>query len=291
MKIFNYLFVFIALIAANSGFAVIVETDDFSPILEAVQAVDDSALVAFDVHDVLTVPADQLLRFPYKARLKQVLAEVAAQNGPDEAAMLETAVKRQHRVELADPSMGEVLQIVKARPLRAIALTNARTGDLDGEVLREDLLFSRLRSVGIDFSDSFPDRSFTMMDCFGGEGLEETPAFKNGVVFTCHLPKGVVLQSFLKKIGFRPSKIVFVDDKRINLESVEALCKEENIPFIGFHYTASKHCPSTPLNEVRAEFQLAILREERRWMSDEEADERLGLVEIQKLRRENACCG
>jgi hypothetical protein len=277
MRLFNYLFVFITLFAANTGFAEIVEVDDIFPILEAVQTVDHGSLIVFDVHDVLTIPADQVLKHAYKARLKHVLAEVAVHKGDDEAAMLEVAVKRQHRVELVEPLMGKLLQILKARSLRAIALTNARTGELDGELLREDLLFSRLRSVGIDFTDSFPGFSFVMTDCFDGQSLEGAPAFKNGVVFTCHLPKGVVLQSFLNKVEFQPAQIVFVDDKRSNLESVEAFCKKTNIPFIGFHYIGSTRCSSVPLNEMRAEFQLTILREEGLWLSDKEADERLSL--------------
>lgn len=275
MKSFCVQFLLITSFLLNHLLAEITTTDDLTPIYEAVQAVDEHALVIFDVNDVLMIPADQLLRKPYKTRFKEAIARVAALRGSETASSLEIIVKRHHRVVLVDPKMVSMLNILKKKSVTTIALTNAGSGVMKGGGTREDLMLEQLRSVGIDFRGSFP--SLDVMSFAGdmpsGEG--GAPLFKNGVIFTGFLSKGQVLQSFLQKVDFHPSQIVFVDDKQINLESVETFCTEKRIPFRGFRYTGSENHGKEALNEKRAELQLSLLTTEKRWADDEEANQLL----------------
>jgi hypothetical protein len=74
-----------------------------------------------------------------------------------------------------------------------------------------------------------------------------------------------------KSAGLFFNKIIFIDDKRENLESVRKFCQKSKTPFVGIEYTAVKDAPATPLNKERAAFQFKLLEEEKRWLSDEEA--------------------
>lgn len=49
-----------------------------------------------------------------------------------------------------------------------------------------------------------------------------------------------LFKKFLVEIQQKPKKIVFIDDKRKNLEEFEAIATQE-IDFTGVHYTAIKH--------------------------------------------------
>ena len=77
---------------------------------------------------------------------------------------------------------------------------------------------------------------------------------------------------FLQYAGIAPKKIIFVDDKRKHLESVEEIAKSHDIPFIGIEYTAAGDIPASPLNEKRADLQYKVLEKEKKWISDSEAD-------------------
>ena len=63
--------------------------------------------------------------------------------------------------------------------------------------------------------------------------------YRDGIIF-CEggiNDKGVVLFRILELAGFKPKKIVFVDDKYGHLVSLEQECVERNIPFVGIRYS------------------------------------------------------
>jgi hypothetical protein len=97
--------------------------------------------------------------------------------------------------------------------------------------------------------------------------------FKKGILFTCNVPKGKVLEAFLKRLKWKPSKIVFTDDKMKHLESVRDFCQRAHIPFQGFQYTAVEQMPKMPINKKRADLQFKTLAEQEKWLSDVEADQ------------------
>ena len=68
---------------------------------------------------------------------------------------------------------------------------------------------------------------------------------------------------------------IFIDDRKVNIESVEAMAKNNGIEFVGIEYTASKDKKIAPLNQKRARLQLLVLEKEQRWLSDEEASKAL----------------
>lgn len=269
-------FLLFAWAAVFSGcvFGQIRTADDLKPIFEATQSLDSHALVVFDVHDVLTMPKDQILKKPYKYLFKEALQQIADVDGEKEATSLENIVKKKHTVMLVDPAIISLLATLQERGVRALALTNARAGDSEGWV-REDLLISRLQSLGIDLSGSFPSLSCLSLEDSEVSSRAGSLLFVKGVIFTSQTPKGLVLKEFLRKSGFCPSQIIFVDDKVTNLESVQTFCTEAGIPFIGFQYTAVEKQGTDVLDKKRAQLQLQVLKSEQRWIDDEEATQML----------------
>lgn len=64
--------------------------------------------------------------------------------------------------------------------------------------------------------------------------------FSKGI-FLCgpKVPKGKALLEFLTKIALKPSRVVMLDDREENLESLEADLKSAKIPFVGHRYGAA----------------------------------------------------
>ena len=101
------------------------------------------------------------------------------------------------------------------------------------------------------------------------DGLADFPyqhrlfTYKNGLIQTNQPYKGDALKEFLIKLNVLPSKIIFIDDMRQQLQSVEKICAEMQILFVGFHYTGGEK--NGCFDEISASFQLTTLVEQHRW--------------------------
>jgi hypothetical protein len=141
----------------------------------------------------------------------------------------------------------------------------------------EDWRYGELSKNGYHFDLSWPSlKAKTFEGLEKGQSLSTKshamPVFVKGIVFTNTVSKGQALNAFLKYAQFTPKKIIFIDDKRKYLESVEEIASAHNIPFMGIEYTAAHDIQGEPLNEKRADLQYDVLKKEKKWISDIEAD-------------------
>lgn len=127
--------------------------------------------------------------------------------------------------------------------------------------LTEDLL----KEIHVDFSRSQLPPAFKNLD----KSLF-APYYRNGILYANHMEKGDFLKEILQSTGYRPSKIIFVDDKRDSLETVETALKELGIPFAGFWYTRTA-LDHHNFSLMIAHVQLAKLIFEARLLSNDEA--------------------
>jgi hypothetical protein len=78
------------------------------------------------------------------------------------------------------------------------------------------------------------------------------PVHIRGLLFTNgkNCSKGELLVAYLKKIGERPGRVIFVDDKEDNLKSAESalLNYDQGIDFLGLHYLGANSYPSRPIS-------------------------------------------
>lgn len=69
------------------------------------------------------------------------------------------------------------------------------------------------------------------------DDLKEPAYYDNGILFSgLHTTKGDALQTFLKKISYKPKLLVAIDDQRDNLVSFEKMARIMGIEFIGLRY-------------------------------------------------------
>jgi hypothetical protein len=125
------------------------------------------------------------------------------------------------------------------------------------------LRVDRLRQNGIIFSFENLYKRVLWSDNAG---------YDSGVIFSGRRSKGDALRYFLDNIAkYKPQRIVFVDDNVAWLKSVNSMCEQMGINFVGFHYKAAVFDKDEELCPEVAKFQLQMLYEKGVWMDDDEA--------------------
>lgn len=119
----------------------------------------------------------------------------------------------------------------------------------------------QLKTAGYDFKKSILPTEWSELD----------PAtFKNGVFYAGAVKKGPFLKALIEKTGYRPAKIVFIDDKKDQVLGVEKAAEELGIPYVGIVYL---HCDIAHANysDGAAHLQLQYFTRDNIKLSDEEA--------------------
>ncbi len=270
MNRFLYVLFFVLLCFINTSFADILRTSDFRYIQNQILREDRNSLIIFDIDDVLLWPVDQILKLHNRQYLTgrarvlgQRIASLAVQD-------LSSIVLLQHESRLVDPRMVSLIKRVQARGIKVLALTNCYTGPFGRMESLETWRIKKLKEFGYHFdrSWSLEDKLFVELE---SKTSKQSPMFKRGVVFVGSSSKGDALNVFLQYVDFKPKKIIFIDDQRKNLESVEMIADRLGIQFIGIEYVAAQDSKMEPLNEELIDLQFKVLETEHRYISDKEA--------------------
>lgn len=174
---------------------------------------------------------------------------------------IEKGMTRDEAIAHAYPLWVKVQKVSSVKPLEAhfvptlLALQN-RGICIMGLTHRQpsvaDSTANHVSSLGFNFLSTAPSK-----ECFSIPAKTPT-LFYQGILFVGDYNKKIdVFDPFLKKINQKPKKIVFVDDKRKNVEELEALA-EQGIEYIGIHYTAIQYAKPVYDREI-AEYQAKFL--------------------------------
>jgi len=208
-------------------FADIVE---IQKIKETEKYLKPGALIIFDIDNTLMEPAqelgnDQWFRYQTDKYIKQgVEKHVALWRTVYEW----TAIQNLTMMKPAEAETAEYVQELQNRGYDIIGLT---TRSLD--------MYSRtkeqLKSINIDLTVTSPGKD-------GALFFNEYPnLYYGGILFTANTHKGVSLKMLLEKINYKPSFVIFINDKHNHITPVEEYCAKENIPFIGLRYGHLDH--------------------------------------------------
>lgn len=246
------------------------QTENWAPIQQAIQEASVGTVVVFDVDEVLLIPQDQILQSFHREAFDEHTHHLHHQWGKERLLEFFGILFSQREAQLVDEAVYEILEEIEAKGLYALALTQCGTGQV-GQIERlEGWRLSELKGFGIHFDRlSQSEREHFFPEMTGKYG---TALLKEGVIFTCSFDKGEVLMKALEVLDCSPLNLIFIDDRLHNLESVEAACEKQGIPFIGFHYQGAAHLYRFPLNFERVAFQFQYLEDQLCWLSDEEAE-------------------
>ena len=100
-----------------------------------------------------------------------------------------------------------------------------------------DRTVAQLGQVGISFVKAVVAEGDLTLPA--GPGVKTETRFHQGVLFANGNDKGKVLLAFLALAGVKPAKIVFVDDKKKNVDKVDRALTDAKIPNVEFRYGAA----------------------------------------------------
>lgn len=256
------------------------------------QSADGNALVVFDLDDTLIAPTDAFhiywkmaLGNPEKDFIQDdvdfvqqfqhhfKIPLINKNNVSLDAiygAQVTSKILSKSDFKPVEPCTLQVLKDLQMRGIKCIALTYQKTGQ-NGEIpCMQEWRAQKLLSVGIDFGQSFRDQEF-IFDAFTEPDGGCPPMFYNGILMTALKPKGPILSAFLDRIKYVPSKVIFFDDTKVQVESVAQAMALRNIPFHGYWYQGAKTTKPQALNRDIVQLQLNHLKQYNDVLSTEEA--------------------
>lgn len=206
---FRFLFLFVIFFHPLILFSQIREV---SSVEEILGEITPDVLVIFDIDNTLIRPcqmlgSDEWVDYTWRKKEKEGVSSEDLRRSVIETWIAIQVLTKMRLIEEAAPSVIEKLQKMHV-PVMALTARSE-------PVARSTRL--QLQSVGIDVSKTrLSDKNFY---------IEDDPSvwFIDGILFTAGRDKGKSLLSFLRQVHYIPHKVVFIDDKKSSLESVEKI--------------------------------------------------------------------
>ena len=252
--------------------ALIIEAPNLNRFEETLETIDQQSLVLFDVDETLLIPKDLILN-PYAREAWNQYAKETIENPEivppgkydDEYFFGQVLAKIEY--EVVDPKVAEIIRSLQRRNIKTIAFTRMPVGSLGVIPSMEDWRIEHLKKHQFDFSPAFPQFPEIKINVLS-TGISSL--FKQGMLCANKQDKGPVFTAFLDAIQWKPSQVVFIDNRLDYLKSVEIALEGTGIEFIGFHYRDVENRPRI-VNEHLAKFQLMHLAKTGEWLGDQEA--------------------
>ena len=215
-----------------------------------------TTLAVFDIDMVLIQPSDPAFQMANMKRHSTIVKRIISSIPLGKKELFLTLMAINTAAILIDEQTPFYLQELYSKGIPTVALTSNLTGQLADVANLESWKSQVLQKVRIDFSCSAPYSDAIIFDdlpTFRGN----YSLFTKGILFAngpaC--PKGDVLVQFLQVAAQCPQRIVFIDDRKENLQNVEqALQKyDPSIQFEGLHYLGAKDYPSPIIEEKEFE--------------------------------------
>ena len=171
----------------------------------------------------------------------------------------------------AEPETPQLIRELQDKGIAVLAFTSRGRSEWYSSITLPDYVASATETIlklsGFDFRKTKLPAEFAQIDELFGDWYHE------GIIYTGNTrDKGEVLKTIFELTGYKPSKIVFIDDKAASLESVQAEMARQEIPFVGFAYnrTALEHKNFDPMI---ANIQLDWMIKGKGRLSDQEAQQ------------------
>lgn len=282
----SYIKTFFLLLLISTGvYAEIRQTHDLNIIKKEIFASPKHTLVIFDVDYVLTTPSDEIFIMSNTPEGLEIIKNfddhLWAKLPREEVNDIQSAWALTAQWRAVTPDTAKIFNEIKSRGYKILGLTASGTGGFGRIPSQEKWRVDELQSIGITFDPYFVNAKPGLLDQFIPNISQQYakakqacfPAASNGIIFTCKVSKGDTLDAYLQFANIHPKKIIFIDDRTNNLETVSAYCKKNNIEFIGYEYTAIKEqAKKLTLNPQRAKLQFKVLELTRIWLDDKQAD-------------------
>jgi hypothetical protein len=203
------------------------EVREIKSMSEIAADIRPTTLLVFDIDNTLVEPvgnigSDQWYDYVVTALRRDGLVAEAAEA---KAGELWTRTLGKVKVKPVEDLTPILVREEQKRGVKILALTARGPEDAAAT-------FAQLKAIGLDLEKS----------AVAGKDMPFSPKglYSRGVYFVGDGPdKGTALLAFLEKVGLRPTRVVFVDDKPRHAKNVDAAMTAVGIPCVAFRYGAA----------------------------------------------------
>lgn len=249
----HLLFVFATI---SPAFAEIVELAHFH---DAPAYLTDDTLVILDIDDTLLITSQMLgcdEWFLYRVKVRQ--NEGMSYRDAMENTIAEwQAIRHLTKMEIVEPGTEAIVEAWQKQGYTVMGLTTQGLGLATRTV-------QQLQEKGIDLSKTAPSAKEVYLQI-----SEHGVIYRKGILFTSGSQKGKALFQLCEQIGYKPKRIVFINDKATHLAEIETIAAKEQVPFLGLRYSYSDARKARFKTEI-ANYQFAHSTFQH-LLSDEEA--------------------
>jgi hypothetical protein len=231
-RFFLFLLLFLNSCSSNEVVETFV-TDDDRVLHQILDKADEDTLVVFDCDEVLITPTDTLFSPANKSDYKKTIRYLNEKVGFSKADDILIDIRKRYKFRLVNDGLPQIIKKMQDRGVAVLVLTSHWTGKFHDIKSVENLRKNELNQFDFDFKKSWKGIGkmtfYELPAKLPKYNVTRYPVFENGIIFACNLDKGKVLQKFLERIPQKFSKIIFVDDKRKNIRSIEKFCETNNV--------------------------------------------------------------
>jgi len=190
-------------------------------------------LVVFDIDNTLMSPTGNLGSDQWFFYLKHLygLQGLGEKESLDKANRIWNKTQELITVKPVESDTPAWIQSLQKKGIKTMALT-ARSLHVAETTKKQ------LRSIQVQFTPTAPySKTLTLQK----DELHspDQALFTDGILLIGERNnKGLVLEAFLKKIGYIPEKILFIDDKVKHVDNMEKVLASLSIPYFGYRYAA-----------------------------------------------------
>lgn len=220
-----YYLLALAVFASNALFAQIIESKRMKEIMGTVTR---GSIVVFDLDNTIleaaqTLGSDQW----YEHRLKQNQKMGFSLEEALEITSKEwEAVNYNGHVQLVEAYTPDLIESLQDRGIPTLGLT-ARPHTFTNESL------SQLERLGVDFTrNTIGDADLVL------HGRDKA-IYRAGLLSVGSNNKGKMLLALMQKVGFSPTRVIFIDDKIKNVTNVDHAMNDASIPVFAHRYGAA----------------------------------------------------
>lgn len=264
-KVYTFLLVFVTSCIFSCGCATR-ELNDMQEIFHLIEnQVTPATWVIFDIDMVLIQPSDPAFQMPNMKRFNTIAKRVMKSIPSDKQMVFLSLITVESPSILIDRHLPGLFQEMARNKVTAMALTSNLTGSFKGIPNMEAWRVETLKKLGINFSAMAPHHGPVVLDdlpTYRGH----YSAYMDGILFVNGnaISKGDALLAFFKKIHQQPERVIFIDDRQENIQSVDDALKTLSKPvqYEGIHYTGAALYPSAEVTERVFESQWEKLASE-----------------------------
>ena len=231
--------------------AEIVEVHTMNQVDNVTSTADHDTLVVFDIDNTLIIPANPAFQIPNVLDNKHLLAEFKKKWCVDQKRIATNLMALTSESKPLDLFASRLLKSLQDRDIPVIALT-ATLAECDDVIT--DTLSRRKHQLGMNGFDMSPTAPSTCPVIFDDlkPYFDTYPLTQHGVICSNgdENTKGEVLAEYFRLIGWYPKKVIFVDDSKVQVESMIEPMERLGIEFIGIHFRGIDHFIGDPIDEA-----------------------------------------